>query len=50
MRAPTIPALWHGGCNRSGSLGKVELERLTLGACELEMKNQKGFSLIELLI
>ena len=36
-----------GGC-----LGKVDfcLSPKTLGDCELEMKNQKGFSLIELLI
>lgn len=35
-----------------GCLGKVDfrLSPKTLGDCELEMKNQKGFSLIELLI
>jgi prepilin-type N-terminal cleavage/methylation domain-containing protein len=31
-------------------LGKVDKDLLTLGDCEIEMKNQKGFSLIELLI
>lgn len=46
MRRP----LWHGSCTSRGSLGKVERNLITLGACELEMKNQKGFSLIELLI
>src|SRR5438046_6310913 len=30
--------------------GRFRLSLKTLGDCELEMKNQKGFSLIELLI
>src|SRR5829696_5411384 len=47
MAAPTT---WHEGCFRSHCLGKVDKDLLTLGDCELEMKNQKGFSLIELLI
>ena len=42
--------LWHGRCYSNDCLGKVDKDLNTLGDCELEMKNQKGFSLIELLI
>src|SRR5215203_1361983 len=42
---------WHASCKRTSDLGKVDTTQTkTLGDCELEMKNQKGFSLIELLI
>ncbi len=41
--------VWHAACNESRDLGKVHYLE-TLGDCELKMKNQKGFSLIELLI
>ncbi len=41
---------WHAGCIRYGCLGKVQQISNILGDCELQMKNQKGFSLIELLI
>src|SRR6188508_1313093 len=42
-------ASWHGYCIRVRGPGKIQVQK-TLGDCELLMKNQKGFSLIELLI
>ena len=45
-----VRLLWHSGCKRHCSLGKVDADSNYLGDCELEMKSQKGFSLIELLI
>jgi type IV pilus assembly protein PilA len=44
------PLLAHGLLWISVDLGKVHQIFKTLGDCELDMKNQKGFSLIELLI
>jgi type IV pilus assembly protein PilA len=37
-------------CNYSIDLGRYRILEYFLGDCELDMKNQKGFSLIELLI
>jgi type IV pilus assembly protein PilA len=44
-----MESLWHVSCKSICGLGKVQ-DFQTLGDCELDMKNQKGFSLIELLI